>query len=105
MPFQKLTVYKLFSLHSASAAQLFATAGNNTAGFVSTGKGLQGPGLSANCRSEKYRLIIYDTETTGTDPQRLIELAAYAPASDEIFESLVKCPEGIKVGPRWSGKD
>ena len=78
---------------------LLTTAGNGTAGDVSSGKGFQGPGLAANCRSDKYRLIVYDTETTGTEPQRLIELAAYAPASDEIFDSLVKCPEGVKVGP------
>ena len=84
---------------------MFANAGNETAGDVSSGKGSRGQGLAANCRSEKYRLIIYDTETTGTDPQRLIELAAYAPASDEVFDSLVKCPEGIKVGPCWGGRN
>ena len=57
-----------------------------------------GPSLASICSSELYVPIVFDTETSGTQPQRLIKLAAYAPSSGQGFHCLVKCPDGLEVG-------
>lgn len=72
-------------------------AGDWLAGSAGYDLGSHGPGLADNCRSAKYKLIIYDTETTGTWPQRVIELAAYAPESNRGFSHLVNPPKHAQV--------
>jgi hypothetical protein len=88
-------------------ANICGSAGKDSASKGRCFTGYEKRDLAANCQSEKFKLIIYDTETTGTWPQRVVELAAYAPESGEKFETLVKCPKGIEVRVLLfgSGKD
>jgi hypothetical protein len=86
-------------------ANICGNAGKDSASEGRSFAGYEKRDLAANCQSDKFKLIIYDTETTGTWPQRVVELAAYAPESGEKFETLVKCPRGIEVRVLLFGSD
>lgn len=52
------------------------------------------------CVSQKYKIIVFDTETTGAKPgSRVIELGAYALESGETFDTLIN-PHSIEVSSR-----
>ena len=51
--------------------------------------GAEDLGLGPSCKSSKYKVVVYDTETNGENEQRVIELAAYAVESGQKFTTLI----------------
>lgn len=56
-------------------------------------------GLPASCFSGKYKVIVFDTETSGGTQNRVVELGAYAVESGEKFCTLVNPGPSVVVGP------
>lgn len=52
--------------------------------------------VGSNCLSERFKLIVFDTETTGEAQNRIIELGAFALGSKDMFCTLIN-PHPIMV--------